>query len=706
MAAQKQVRTTAHLDVALRLRQAMDAHRRNKFADAERAYRAVLDAAPDCFEALHFLGLAYLQQNKLPEALDLVSRALRTKPQSADSLAMLGVVLSNLGRHAEALESHDALLSLRPDSAETHYNRGVALAKLGRHEEAVVSYRRSIALNPANTQVFHNLGNSLIELGRPQEALDAYEGRLGAAQADPDTLVNRGNALLELKRFDEALQSYDRALACAQDNISALLGRGRALRELKRDADALACYERVLAVDPGNIDATENRAVTLGELGRYDDVLACCDAALALSPDHVRMINTRAVALQHLGRFDEALAGAQHALSLEPDNAAGHSNLGNALYSLGQYEDAEAAFRKSIALAPEAGSVHKNLGGTLLALEQYDDALESYERALACSTQHDDTRTNRALAYLGLGDFKRGWAEYHCRFKTDRVKCWRDYQVPLWNGASLDGPLLVWGEQGLGDQILYASMIPDLRERVSSIVLEAEVRLVPLFARSFPGIEVIPISKDLYTGRQAAHIPFGTLGQHLRLSWESFPETPGGFLKADPDCARQLRERLKTDDRQVVGLSWRSSNKTLAKAKSAGLHAFESLLKLPNCRFVDLQYGDTSAEREAVARDIGVQIEHLDDIDNMQDIDALAALITACDLVVTVSNTTAHLAGALGKASYVLVPFGQARMWYWFHDRADSPFYPDIKIRRQARTHDWATVVTSVAVEIAAGGMR
>ena len=126
-----------------------------------------------------FSSLAYLQQNKLAEALDLVSRALKAKPQSADSLAMRGVVLSNLGRYAEALESQDALLALRPDSAETHYNRGVSLAKLGQHEEAVASYRRSIALNSANPQVFHNLGNSLIELGRPQEALDAYDGRAG-----------------------------------------------------------------------------------------------------------------------------------------------------------------------------------------------------------------------------------------------------------------------------------------------------------------------------------------------------------------------------------------------------------------------------------------------------------------------------------------------------------------------------------------------
>lgn len=691
---------SAELDVVLRLRQAMDAHRQNKFAEAEQAYRAILDAAPDCFEALHFLGLACLQQNKLPEALEVVSRALKARPQSADSLAMRGVVLSNLGRYAEALESQDSLLALRPDSAETHYNRGVSLAKLDQHEEAVASYRRSIALKPSNPQVFHNLGNSLIELGRPQEALDAYEGRLASGPVAADTLINRGNALFQLNRPEEALKSYDQALIYEPDNISALLGRGHALRALGRNDDALASYDRLLATDPAHLEGMDGKCLALNALKRFSETLACCDVAGLLAPERTSILNARGVAMQNLGRFDEALAVAERALSIDPANGETHFNLGNALYALGRYEDAEASFRQSIALAPDVSSAHKNLGGALLALERYDNALASYERSLELA-QNDDTRTNRALAYLGLGDFERGWAEYQYRFKTDRVKCWRDYQVPLWDGKSLEGPLVVWGEQGPGDQILYASMIPDLLKRVPSIIVEADMRLVPLFARSFPGTEVIPIQKSLFAGPHAAHSPLGTLGCHLRTSWESFSDMPGGFLKADAHRTRTLRERLKTDRRLVIGISWHSKNKALEKAKSSSLHGFAPLLQLPNCRFVDLQYGDTSAERDAVACDIGVRVEHLDDIDNFNDIDGLASLITACDLVVTVSNTTAHLAGALGKETYVLVPFGQARMWYWFHDRLDSPFYPEVKIRRQARTHDWAPVMSAVADEIA-----
>lgn len=697
----------AKLDIALRLRQAMDAHRQNKFADAERAYLSILDAASGCFEALHFLGLAYLQQNKLPQALELVSRALKAKPQAADSLAMRGVVLSSLGRYAEALESQDALLALRPESAETHYNRGVSLAKLGQHEEAVASYRKSIDLKFNNPLVFHNLGNSLIDLGRPQEALDAYERRLAREPIATDTLINRGNALLGLGRVVEALASYDQALVHEPDNVAALTERGHALRDLGRNDEALAYYDRALALDPVNLDTIESKIAVLNELNRHVDALACCDAALLLAPERISVLNARCAVLQNLGRFDEAQALAQRILSLDPDSGAAHFNLGNALYALGLYEEAEASYQQSVALAPAVGNAHKNHGGALLALEQYDQALNSFERAIEFGAQSDGARTSRSLVYFELGDFARGWADYHCRFGTaDRKGDWRNYQWPLWNGEAINGSLLVWGEQGLGDQILYASMIDDLRARVPAIVVEAEKRLVPLFARSFPGIEVVPLVKELHAGSHAAHIPIGTLGQHLRASWDSFPKTKGGFLKADPVRTSALRARIKTDDRLVIGVSWRSANRKFEKAKSAGLHAFEPLLTLPNCRFVDLQYGDTAAERDDVARDTGIRVEHLDDIDNMNDIDGLAALITACDIVITVSNTTAHLAGALGKETYVLVPFGQARMWYWFHDRADTPFYPEIKIRRQARTHDWAALMAPLADEIGSRGGR
>ena len=371
-----------------------------------------------------------------------------------------------------------------------------------------------------------------------------------------------------------------------------------------RSPATIACWPSILRI----LKRWKANAPSLNALERHADALACCDIACLLAPERIGILNARCMALQNLGRFDEAQATAQRALSLDPDNGAAHFNLGNALYALGQYEEAEASYRQSIALSPESRRAHKNLGGALLALEQYDNALNSFERALELGAQSEDTRTNRSLVYLGLGDFERGWADYHCRFGSERKKDWRNYPWPLWNGETLDGPLLVWGEQGLGDQILYASMIPDLRARVPSIVIEAEKRLVPLFARSFPGIDVVPLEKDLHTRSCAAHIPLGTLGQHLRTSWESFPKTQGGFLKADPARAAALRERLKTDERLVVGLSWRSVEQETRESQErrpARLRAAAETAELPLRRPAIWRHRRPSAT--TVARETGIR---------------------------------------------------------------------------------------------------
>ena len=184
-------------------------------------------------------------------------------------------------------------------------------------------------------------------------------------------------------------------------------------------------------------------------------------------------------------------------------------------------------------------------------------------------------------------------------------------------------------------------------------------------------------------------------------SFDAFVRHEQGFLTPDPARADALRKRLKADGRTVVGLSWKSQNPRYEKAKSARLLDFEAVLRLPGCRFIDLQYGDTLSERETVERELGVRVERLGCVDNTRDIDGLAALMAACDVVATVSNTTAHLAGAVGRPTLVFVPYGHARLWYWFKDRDDSPWYPRLRVRRQLSGQSWADLVASGTGEIA-----
>jgi hypothetical protein len=270
---------------------------------------------------------------------------------------------------------------------------------------------------------------------------------------------------------------------------------------------------------------------------------------------------------------------------------------------------------------------------------------------------------------------------------------------PRWNGEYVAGTLLVLGRQGLGEQILCAGMVPDLSSHADRVVLEVQPRLVNLFARSFSHMHIVPSGAGAVSEADAQASMAG-LPRRLRPHWAAFPLRDQGFLTPDSTRAAALRERLASNGRMVIGLAWKSQSRKFASARSAHLLDFASVLKMPNCRFIDLQHGDSRAEREAVARQLGVHVEQLGDIDNGRDIDGLAALVAACDVVVSISNTTAHLAGALGRATWVFAPSGQARPWYWFEGLSESPWYPYVTVRHQAIGQSWADLIGSSASEI------
>jgi hypothetical protein len=270
---------------------------------------------------------------------------------------------------------------------------------------------------------------------------------------------------------------------------------------------------------------------------------------------------------------------------------------------------------------------------------------------------------------------------------------------PHWNGEYVTGTLLVSGYQGLGEQILCASMVPDLANYADRVVLEVEPRLVDLFARSFPHMRIVPRGAGVVSEADA-QASMASLPCRLRPHWAAFPLRDQGFLTPDDARTAALRERVASDGRVVIGISWKTKGRKFANARSARLLDFVSVLRLPNCRFIDLQYGDTRAEREAVACQLGVHVEQLGDVDNSHDVDGLAALVAACDIVVTVSNTTAHLAGALGRPTWVFAPCGEARPWYWFEGLSDSPWYPYLTVRQQALRQSWADLIASSAAEI------
>jgi hypothetical protein len=320
-------------------------------------------------------------------------------------------------------------------------------------------------------------------------------------------------------------------------------------------------------------------------------------------------------------------------------------------------------------------------------------------RALALKPEYAQARFGLALAQLRGGDFAAGWRGYESRWQSpDHDTPWRDYAEPRWTGEALRaGRLLLWGEQGVGDEIQFAGLLPQAIATGNQIVLDCEARLKPLFARSFPEIEVVSGCGPAETREKefGAQLPMGSLPGLYRTSEAAFESTVSPYLKADQALRQHFRAAYGRE--RLIGLAWQTRNQKTGRKRSLNLSRLKPLFALPGVRWVSLQYGDFDAlEAQAAAAGAPLLIDH--SVDQMVNMDRFAAQVAAMDQVITIDNSTAHLAGALGVPTWMMLPF--AADWRWMERRADTPWYPTLRLFRQPARGDWDSVLDRVRGEL------
>jgi hypothetical protein len=405
----------------------------------------------------------------------------------------------------------------------------------------------------------------------------------------------------------------------------------------------------------------------------------------------------------HLAEVESMLV---RALELQPDLADACNRLGTLYKETGRVIEAEAAYRRALTLQPESAGNLTNLALLLHEVERFAEAEDCYRAALAMDPKNDFAQYNFGLFCLSRGRLKEGWEGYEQRWQMKGFNALRHQSPQLpWQGASLDGQtMVVWQEQGVGDVILYAGLIPDLLARGPRLVLECEARLVPLLARSFPQAQVVMRSDQVHPTAKDTHwqSPLGSLCRWLRASHEDF-KWHGPYLKPDAARVAAFRERYRgSGGGPVIGISWRSSNYKVGTRKSLPLSALAPLLKLPGATFVNLQYGDCADEIARLARDSGVKLHTDDGVDSLKDLDAFAAQVAAMDMVISTSNSTVHFAGALEIPVWTLLPKGDALLWYWFRDCESSAWYPSMRLFRQDSPGDWSGPIARIQGELPA----
>jgi tetratricopeptide (TPR) repeat protein len=418
---------------------------------------------------------------------------------------------------------------------------------------------------------------------------------------------------------------------------------------------------------------------------------------LAIDPRHPDALHLLGMIAYQTGRDNAAVELIRKAIAIKGDAASYHSNLGNVLQSQGELAEAGASYQRALMLKPDLAEVHLNLGNIFKSLGDVDSSLSCYRRALALNPASAEAAVAESMALLLRGNFASGWKNFEQRWQTkDYDTQMRTYAQPLWNGEKLaTGRLLIWGEQGIGDEIMFAGLIPDAIRTGNRCMLDCDARLRPLFSRSFPSVEVVSsIARENHLDFDiAAHLPSGSLPGLFRNSTAAFEATTSPYLVADPSVRSRFRARY-ADGRKLVGLAWHTKNKKTGRSRSIDLALLAPLFSRPGIRWVSLQYGDSGTlEEQARAAHAPVLIDP--EVDQLTNLDDFAAQIAAMDLVITIDNSTAHLAGALGVPTWVLLPF--APDWRWQLNCADSPWYPTLRLFRQPRLGDWQSVVRSVA---------
>jgi tetratricopeptide (TPR) repeat protein len=645
-------------------------HQSGQLDLAEAQYKKLLNLLPSNTVLLTNLGTIALQRGHLEDAVRVLRRALQINPNQVTAHYNCGKALHELKRSEEALESYNRTIALKPDFVEALNNRGLLLKNLNLLDEALTSFDKAIEYNVSYSDAYYNRGNILKDLHRFDEALESYDRVITLKPNDPAVYYNRGNTLQELKRFDEALLSYDCAIVLKPDSAETYLNRGNALQDLKRFDEALESYCRVIFLKPDYAAAYYNRGNALKELKRLDEALVNYDLAIASNPDYPEAYCNRGITLQDLKRLDDALVSYDRAILLKSDHVAAYSNRGNVL----KY------------------------------LYRLDEALASYDIAIALAPSYAEPYWNKALLKISIGRYKEGWDLYEWRWKKeDFTSKPLITSRPKWTGDK-NKRVLVWAEQGIGDELMFGALLSEFKELCSRLLVKVDARLIPLLSRSLAK-DIIFISKNesLSENVYDEHLSIGSLCQYLRNQEESFEKTRQGYLLDDKVKTEQMKESLSNDDsdvpaKKLCGISWRSKNEKTGANRSMDLKDFIGMLGLENYTYVSLQYGDTAEEIDRVRAELGINIIAYEKVDNFTDIDGLASLIQACDVVVSVDNTTVHLAGTLGKDVRVLLPY--TADWRWQLNRSDSPWYSSVKLYRQNSDYQWRPVFDQVRLDL------
>ena len=624
----------------------------------------------------------------------ILPASLHNSPQVNELLAK-GRSFHQKGYLQEALAIYQQILDAEPKHLDALQLAGSIAGQTKCYDQAVELLSKAIQVNPKHVHTFFNLGMAYQALNQFESAIDSYDSAIKLKPDFSDAYFNHGNASMAIYNFRDAVASYEKFISLKPDFAVAYFNLANALRALNEMDAAIISYDKAIYLMPNFPSAYINKGLALYALEKFKLALASYDEAIKLMPEFAEAYYNRGNALKKLNQFDAAVASYDKAINFKPDFVEAYSNKGGALDDSKQTVAAIASYNIAISLNPSYVEAYSNRGIAEVKLQKFGAAIKSYDQAININPNYADAYWNKSALKILLGEYEEGWRLWEWRWKAKELESsFRNFTQPLWLGkiSIKDKVILIHAEQGLGDSIQfcrYIAMVEALAPK--EIILEVPKALISLLYTLKS--QVTFIEQGHAIPEFDLQCPMMSLPHAFKTTVDTIPnEIP--YLLAEESKAKRWQDKLGPITKPRIGLVWSgSTSHQNDHIRSLLLKQLQPLFDLP-FEFHSLQKEIRQNDIEALNTLNQVHQHH----DALNDFSDTAALIENMDLVISVDTSVAHLAGAMGKKVFILLPFAPDYRWMLY--RSDSPWYPTATLFRQPEIEDWNSVIDQVRLAL------
>lgn len=646
----------------------------NKLDEAKIIFEKLVNIPSFDFKANHALGIIYGSMKNHLMAKEFFEKSLKTKPDFKPSLLNLAISLTALEDYFNSEEIFNNLVKTYPDDSAIYFQLGVNLAKQKKYDEAEIKFINSINLSRSNPEPFRKLGVIKIEQKKYDEAISNFLEALKFDKGHLQTLYLLGESYYNLKNYDLAIDYLNKTISITKDPSIILNAKER----IARSYDYIKEYDKSInilkEILDNNLDTKTKERILV-----------------ALSCVYINSNEKDVDADYSLGKFY-----AEEALKINPNNITALNNMGTTNHYMRNSDESIKHYLKAHELEPLNAGVIKNLSFAYENFGLYQDSYKAIKLYKNLKPEDKILDANLAFTLLHLGKFKEAWQFYENRWNEEAadgsIKYFPDFSKPLWKPSLGYDRILIWGEQGIGDQILHGTMLEDFSNKFKKVYLAIDPKLVALFSESFPNINVYSLfdetSKDFFD----YHIPLCSMGQYCRQTFEDFfPSKVHYKVKSE--------NRFSKDKKLKCALSWKSVNGQKSDAKSTTLESLAPILKIKNIEFYNIQYSGYEEEIKFIKEKYGVTVNIIKDLDIYNDIYGLMQFIQSCDFTITTSSSNAHLSGALNIPTYLLLAESYGKFWYWDNIyKEKNIWYPSVKRFVQKEQKNWEHPINDLLI--------